>query len=802
MPTKGRDFIIFLSLFYFFLIRHGHSDTDVLAQGQKLRDGEHLVSADETFRLEFFSPGTSRNRYVGILYNIADDTDRVEFVANKKVVWVANRDNPVADNSGVLMVDESGRLIISHSGGSNILVSNFVEAAKNASAMLLDSGNFVLRELYSDGSLSEQILWQSFDYPTDTILPGMKLGVKMKTMEIWALTSWISENSPAKGSFTLTTGYNMDNASQLIIWREGNLYWTSGNWQNGHFEFLRFNSSIYNFSCISNEDERYFVYSSYNNRSISGFMIDPIGEIQEISGQAPFGDGAGACSYKYSLGCIKQQFPDCRKPNNRFERRKGAMSGEGFHFNGNYNLSLFDCQVECLNNCSCIAYAYTDYNQTSCTIWIKGVNFKESNYSYSREIYVLTPEKAKRWIWLVGLVSSGTGFVILMVLYLLYNFIQRKSREKGEGEAEQEILLYELEASSSSTTQAIDPRKRKKLAVGRKKGGMLQFFSFESISTATSNFATSSKLGEGGYGPVYKGILPDGQEVAIKRLSRNSRQGVEEFKNELMLIAKLQHTNLVRLVGCCIQREEKMLIYEYMCNKSLDFFLFDPMKKNLLDWTKRFNIIQGIAQGLLYLHQFSRLKIVHRDLKASNILLDAEMNPKISDFGMARIFGKDESEAMTKRVVGTHGYMSPEYVLRGTFSAKSDVFSLGVLLLEIVSGKRNNSFCHPEKGSSLVGYVLELWNEGRCLEIADPAILGNSRDAKEVLRCIHVGLLCVQDSPTDRPSMSDVASMLTNYSVSLPPPKQSAFYINMSLPESKLENFNSNNASISEMEAR
>ncbi|KAF5466628.1 hypothetical protein F2P56_016538 [Juglans regia] len=799
MPIQGRDLIIFLSLFYFFLIRQSHSDTDILAQGQKLRDGEHLVSADETFRLEFFSPGNSRNRYVGILYNI--DDDRVEFVANKKVVWVANRDNPIAHNSGVLMVDESGRLIISHSGGSNILVSNFVEAAKNASAMLLDSGNFVLRERYSDGSFSEQVLWQSFDYPTDTILPGMKLGLKMKTTQIWSLTSWISENSPAKGSFTLTTGYNMDGTSQLVIWFEGNLYWTSGNWQNGHFEFLKFNSSIYNFSCISNEDERYFVYSSYKNRSISGFMIDPIGEILEISGQAPFGAGAGACSYKYSPGCIKQQFPDCRKADNRFERRKGAMSGEGYQFDGNYNSSLFNCQVKCLNNCSCIAYAYTDYNQTSCTIWIKGMDFKESNYSYSREIYVLTPEKAKRWIWLV---ASVTGFVALMVLYLLYNSIQRKSREKGESEAEQEILLYELEASSSSssTTQAIDPRKRKKLAVGRKKGGMLQFFSFENISTATSNFATSSKLGEGGYGPVYKGILPDGQEVAIKRLSRNSRQGVEEFKNELMLIAKLQHTNLVRLVGCCIQREEKMLIYEYMSNKSLDFFLFDPMKNNLLDWTKCFNIIQGIAQGLLYLHQFSRLKIVHRDLKASNILLDAEMNPKISDFGMARIFGKDESEAKTKRVVGTHGYMSPEYVLRGTFSAKSDVFSLGVLLLEIVSGKRNNSFCHPEKGSSLVGYVWELWREGRCLEIADPAILGNSRDAKEVLRCIHVGLLCVQDSPTDRPSMSDVASMLANYSVSLPPPKQSAFYINRSLPESKLENFNSNNVSISEMEAR
>ncbi|KAF3948597.1 hypothetical protein CMV_025425 [Castanea mollissima] len=154
------------------------------------------------------------------------------------------------------------------------------------------------------------------------------------------------------------------------------------------------------------------------------------------------------------------------------------------------------------------------------------------------------------------------------------------------------------------------------------------------------------KLGEGSFGSVYKGQLPDGQEVAIKRLSRNSGQGFLEFKNEVILIVKLQHTNLVRLVGCCIHKEERMLIYEYMPNKSLNFFLFDPAKKNILDWKKCFNIIQGILQGLLYLHNYSKLRIIHRDLKASNILLDNEMNPKISDFGMARIFGSNDSKRL------------------------------------------------------------------------------------------------------------------------------------------------------------
>ncbi|KAF5453151.1 hypothetical protein F2P56_028078 [Juglans regia] len=791
MATKGRA-LIMLILFSFFLIRHSQSEKDVLAQGQKLRDGEHLVSAEDRFRLEFFSPGTSRNRYVGISYNLVNDA--AELVANiKKVVWVANRNNPIADNSGILMIDESCRLIISYSGGS-LIVSDSVQAANNTSAMLLDSGNFVLRELNSDGS-KQQILWQSFDYPTDTLLPGMKLGVNFKPMHVWSLTSWISENIPAEGSFTLTTAYNMNGTSQLIIWWKGNAYWTSGNWQDGRYEFVRFyNYGNYKFSSITHENESYLTYSLYKKYSLSGLMLDPTGQIVEITGLAPF--GAGACSYNSNPGCIKQQLPECRKPNDRFERIKGAMSGEGFNFDGNYNLSLFDCRVKCLNNCSCIAYAYSDYNQTSCTIWIRGGNFEESNYSYSREIYVLTPEKLKRRIWLV---PSVIGFVALLALCSLYIFIQRKRREKGENEVEQEILQCEL--GVRTTYSSSRSRKRKKFTVSRKKGSVLQFFSFESISTATSNFATTCKLGEGGFGPVYKGILPDGQEVAIKRLSRNSGQGEVEFKNEIVLIAKLQHSNLVKLVGCCIQREEKMLIYEYMHNKSLDLFIFDPVEKDLLDWTKRFNIIQGIAQGLLYLHKFSRLRIVHRDLKASNILLDAEMNPKISDFGMARIFGQDESEAKTKRVVGTYGYMPPEYALRGKFSVKSDVFSFGVILLEILSGKKNNSFSHHGKASSLIGYAWEMWTEGKCLEIAYPA-LGNSYDPNEVLRCIHVGLLCVQDSPNDRPSMSDVASMIANGTVSIPAPKQPAFFMDCSLPESRLENLASNDVSISEVEAR
>ncbi|KAI3949111.1 hypothetical protein MKW92_031847 [Papaver armeniacum] len=298
----------------------------------------------------------------------------------------------------------------------------------------------------------------------------------------------------------------------------------------------------------------------------------------------------------------------------------------------------------------------------------------------------------------------------------------------------------------------------------------LQVFNFACLSNATNNFCLKNKLGEGGFGPVFKGKLQNEQEIAVKRLSKSSGQGIEEFMNEVVLISKLQHRNLVRLLGCGIQGKEYMLIYEYMPKGSLDAFLFDPSKNAQLDWDKRFNIIGGIARGLLYLHRDSRLRVIHRDLKVSNILLDENMIPKISDFGMARIFGGDQIIAETNRVVGTFGYMSPEYIMGGKFSEKSDVFSFGVLILEIVSSKRNNSFYDPEQPSNLLLHTWKLWNEGKWSEVVDEA-LGDLYSPPEVIKCIHIGLLCVQNRVIDRPTMAEVDIMLTS-ETNRPAPKE------------------------------
>nr|AGT17379.1 hypothetical protein SHCRBa_240_C21_F_200 [Saccharum hybrid cultivar R570] len=296
------------------------------------------------------------------------------------------------------------------------------------------------------------------------------------------------------------------------------------------------------------------------------------------------------------------------------------------------------------------------------------------------------------------------------------------------------------------------------------------------LRAATDNISVENKLGQGGFGPVYKGTLQDGQEIAVKRLSATSQQGQVEMKNEVVLLAKLQHRNLVRLLGCCIEEHERLLVYEFLTNNSLDKILFDPARQQELGWGLRQRIIEGIGRGLLYLHEDSRLTIIHRDLKASNILLDADMNPKISDFGLAKLFSIDSSVGNTSNIAGTYGYMAPEYALLGIFSAKSDVFSYGVLVLEIVTGRRN-SYTHALGPSEdLLTYVWRHWSRGSVQPLLEGCPDEGLR-AQEMLRCIHVGLLCVQEDPHIRPTMASVVVMLNSRSITLPAPAAPAYAV-------------------------
>nr|XP_029120416.1 cysteine-rich receptor-like protein kinase 3 isoform X2 [Elaeis guineensis] len=299
-------------------------------------------------------------------------------------------------------------------------------------------------------------------------------------------------------------------------------------------------------------------------------------------------------------------------------------------------------------------------------------------------------------------------------------------------------------------------------------------FKYEDLRIATDNFSQMNKLGQGGFGSVYKGVLPDGREIAVKRLFSTTRQWLDQFFNEVSLINRIQHKNLVKLLGCSVEGPESLVVYEYLCNTSLDHFLFDSFKKNALDWKRRFNIITGTAEGLAYLHTSCEVRIIHRDIKASNILLDESFKPKISDFGLVRYFAGDQSHLSTG-LAGTFGYMAPEYIVHGQLTEKADIYSYGVLVLEIVTGRKNNSsIAESAEGHSLVSLIWQKFNSERLLELLDP-YLQDQCSEEQALKVFHIGLLCAQASPNLRPPMWKVVEMLTSNSKDLPLPTQPPF---------------------------
>ncbi|KAE8703210.1 G-type lectin S-receptor-like serine/threonine-protein kinase SD1-1 [Hibiscus syriacus] len=456
-------------------------------------------------------------------------------------------------------------------------------------------------------------------------------------------------------------------------------------------------------------------------------------------------------STDYSGGCIHSKPLRCQSGDDEFIRTRRVKTPEAIHSWVNKTMNLKECRTTCLRNRSFMEYSNLDVTRggSGCVIWLGDlIDVRQFESDDGQDLYIRVSAselkkkaKVKLGIILATVIPALSGFALVLC------YVSRSRRK----------LKVEVEDKNVNYKENRDENEDMELAV----------FKFGTIAQATDTFAFHNKIGEGGFGPVYKGTLENGQEIAVKRLSKSSGQGVNEFKNEVKLIVKLQHRNLVRLLGCCIHGDDRMMVYEYMPNRSLDSFIFDETKNKVLTWSKRFQIICGIARGLLYLHQDSRLRIVQRDLKASNVLLDSEMNPKISDFGMARTFGGDQTEANTE-----YGYMAPEYASDGLFSVKSDVFSFGILLLEVISGMKNRGFYHANESGNLVEHAWRLWKEGKPLDIVDSFFVETGY-LSELLQCIHISLLCVQQHPEERPSMSSVVVMLISHN-ELPSPKQKA----------------------------
>ncbi|XP_028785237.1 G-type lectin S-receptor-like serine/threonine-protein kinase At4g27290 [Neltuma alba] len=772
--------------------------TDTLTQFESLPDGQTLVSENEIFELGFFSPGSSTDRYVGVWYHK---------IPGKTVVWVANRGRPIKNNFGMLRINTEGHLVLLGQNETVVWSGNSTTKAWSPIVQLLGSGNLVLRD--GKDQKPHNYLWQSFDYPSDSILPGMKLGWDLRTGLNRRFTAWKNWDDPSFGD--LTDELVLHNYPEDVVRQGTTEYIRSGPWNGVRFSGISHatNNPLHEGEFVWNKDEVYFVYNVRNESLITRFVLNqtlysvldmiwieedqrwitfsyiPIDNCDRYSRCGPNGNcvegetpicqcltGFFPKSPKrwnamdWSEGCTRNESWSCKEKNrDYFVKFSGLKLPDTKYSWVNASMTLVECKAKCWENCSCTAYANLDVRGggSGCAMWFGDlIDIRQIPFD-DQDLYIrlASPETAEQdgangntTMVITALVTIVLAIMMLFTLFCVCKLRRNSIANNEEGsngnmELKTLIAINNEEGYEGNTEQRI--------------------YDLAVIANATNNFSSDNKLGQGGFGPVYKGMLVDRQEIAVKRLSQSSCQGLQEFKNEVKLCAKLQHRNLVKVLGCCIQGEEKMLIYEYMPNKSLDSFIFGS-KRKLLDWSKRFHIIHGIARGLMYLHQDSRLKIIHRDLKASNVLLDSELNPKISDFGLARIFEGDQIEDNTRQIVGTYGYMAPEYAIRGLFSIKSDVFSFGVLLLEIVSGMKNREPFLPSQSINLIGHAWRLWNEGIPLEFSDKH-LGESCVESEALRCIHVGLLCVQYHANDRPNMTSVVIMLSSEGV-LPEPKE------------------------------
>ncbi|RVW68936.1 G-type lectin S-receptor-like serine/threonine-protein kinase [Vitis vinifera] len=563
---------------------------DSIRMDQSISDGETLVSSGQSFEVGFFSPGSSKNRYLGIWYKNTPQT----------VVWVANRNNPITDSYGVLTIINNGKPVLLDQTKSVIWSPYLAREPENPVAQLLETGNLVLRDGSNDSS--ETYIWQSFDDPSDTMLPGMKVGWNLKTGLQRKLTSWKSADDPSLGDFSYRIDINV--LPYLVLGVGAGKKVRSGPW-NGH-EFNGLNAldnSVYKAVFVANNDEVYALYESNNSKIISRLTLNHSGFLQRLICECLTGFTPKSQEewdmFNTSSGCRRRMPLDCQIEDG-FVKVTGAKLPDLIYFHVIMSVSLGECKALCLNNCSCTAYAYSNLNGSSgCLMWFGDlIDIRElTSEKPAEDIYIrihtsergLNTIQKKKKLVIILVISSFSG-ILTLGLAIWFQFW--KKRRMG---TDQESKKENLE---------------------------LPLFDLPTIATATNNFSNTNKIGAGGFGSVYKGNLPEGVAVAVKRLSKNSAQGVQEFKNEAVLIAKLQHKNLVRLLGCCIQGEERILLYEYMPNKSLDYFIFDQNRRALLAWDKRCKIVMGIARGLLYLHQDSRFQIIHRDLKTSNILLD------------------------------------------------------------------------------------------------------------------------------------------------------------------------------------
>ncbi|CAN0915091.1 G-type lectin S-receptor-like serine/threonine-protein kinase At2g19130 [Linum grandiflorum] len=744
-----------LILLCFSLNVHCSRGSVTIVPGQSLSGNQTLTSPEGNFALGFFEPGgsSSGRHYIGIWYNK---------LPNQTVVWVANREQPVSDPSrSELKLHEDGKLDLRNESGNVIWSTNSTSRASNSSvAVLLDNGNFVI----SDAENSSVTFWQSFDHPTDHWLPGSKIGYSKVSSARQILTTWRSPINPAPSEFTLEP--NQNGSGHVLLWNGSEMYWTSGVWNGRIFSLvpeLQLNYYVTNMSRITNENEDYFTYDSAVPSAFTRFVVESSGQLKQyvyaycgassicnlqeeplcvcIEGFEPksqgdwdLGDHSGGCVRKAPLNCTDGGVDKFLTLSNmQFPSNPESLPAADIN----------ECESLCLRNCSCDAFAYDD---NGCLIWKRSLfNLQQllEAERVGKDIHVrvssslVTSElpshsRNRKTVIIVAATLAG-GALTLCIFVLLLVLWTRRNPSPAKYEARDDTF---------------------------------SFFSYKELKTATKNF--SEKLGEGGFGSVFKGTLPNSTVIAVKQL-KSLQQSEKQFMAEVKTIGTIQHINLVRLRGFSVESSKRFLVYEYMPNGSLESLLFQQTASaaTTLSWKSRYQIAVGTARGLSYLHEGCRDCIIHCDIKPDNILLDSEYTPKVADLGLAKIFGHEVSRVLTT-MRGTRGYLAPEWISGEPITSKADVFSYGMLLLEIISGSRNRDYSEVENYFPFQ-LATTVSRQDDVRPLLDDRLEGNA-DLEELTRACKVGCWCIQDNEKDRPTMKQVVQILDGVSdVSTPP---------------------------------
>ncbi|VAI91800.1 unnamed protein product [Triticum turgidum subsp. durum] len=762
-----------------------------------LRGNDTLVSAQGRFELGLFSPaGSSDGRfYLGIWYkNIPGQT----------VVWVGNRATPLsgvasaelrvsaADGNLELVGPTNASALPVVVWSSNLSSSSLSSSPGSNTVEIRDDGNLVL----VDGGNSSTVLWQSFDHPTDTHVPGAWIGENKLTGEYQTLTSWRNAQDPAPGMFTDMIDPN-GTSEFFYMWNRSRAYWRSGVWTGKVFERLPDATG----SITSYEETsayRRLTNVITDNTTITRLVLDLTGQAKlyiwvparqswQLFWTAPTMQcqvyalcGAfGICDQRSQLPCrcppgfapvsegdwtLSDWSGGCRRSSQLTCAHNGSTA-DGFLALPNVKLpdesvsvavaqSKAECESTCQKNCSCQAYAFSA-GGVGCTVWYGEIRNLEQLYVDSgvsgSDLHLRLSEAGLQVLHGSDRKKRGRKLWLVFGIPL--------------------VGVVALGASVMLAWRILLARRRRLARMENEKGSSLAVYSYGDLRAATKNF--SERLGGGSFGSVYRGVLKRHKgdntiqvQVAVKKLeSLGGRQGDKQFRAEVNTLGLIQHVNLVRLFGFCPSHDEKMLVYEYMARGSLDRYLFGSGASP--SWRERYNIMVGVARGLAYLHRGCQECIIHCDIKPENILLDEDMSPRIADFGMAKLVGRDFSRVLTT-MRGTIGYLAPEWISGQPISAKADVYSFGMVLFELISGRRNSEGYSAVEaagsGSSDSWTFFPVWAVGKVMEgevgaVADPRLRGNV-SPEELERACWVACWCIQDQEGQRPTMAQVVQAL------------------------------------------